>query len=66
MIKYENYIWNFKSGKNSSSKGLLDYKNIDVEILSLKDIGFNEEIDENGTTFEGKFTYKSKSHQGLL
>ena len=48
MIKYENYIWNFKSGKNSS-------------ILSLKDIGFNEEIDENGTTFEENSLIKAKA-----
>ena len=38
--------------KIAQVKDYLDYKNIDVEILSLKDIGFNEEIDENGTTFE--------------
>ena len=33
--------------KIAQVKDYLDYKNIDVEILSLKDIGFNEEIDEN-------------------
>lgn len=27
-------------------------KNIKVEILTLKEIGFTEEISENGTTFE--------------
>ena len=42
--------------KIAQVKDYLDYKNIDVEILSLKDIGFNEEIDENGTTFEAVFT----------
>ena len=41
--------------KIAQVKDYLDYKNIDVEILSLKDIGFNEEIDENGTTFEENY-----------
>ena len=34
---------------------------IDVEVLSLKDIGFNEEIDENGETFEENSEIKAKA-----
>ena len=33
---------------------------IDIELLSLKDIGFNEEIDENGQTFEENSLIKAK------
>ena len=47
--------------KIAQVKDYLDYKNIDVEILSLKDIGFNEEIDENGTTFEENSLIKAKA-----
>ena len=47
--------------KIAQVKDYLDYKNIDVEILSLKDIGFNEEIDENGTTFEENATIKAEA-----
>lgn len=31
-----------------------------IELLSLKDIGFNEEIEENGTTFEENSMIKAK------
>lgn len=31
-----------------------------VELVSLKDMGFDGEIEENGSTFEEKFRYKSK------
>ena len=34
---------------------------IEAEILSLKDIGFNEDIDENGTTFEENSLIKAKA-----
>ena len=34
---------------------------IDVEILSLKDINFDEEIDENGRTFEENSLIKAKA-----
>ena len=47
--------------KIAQVKDYLDYKNIDVEILSLKDIGFNEEIDENGTTFEENAAIKAEA-----
>ena len=34
---------------------------IEAEILSLEDIGFNEEIDENGETFEDNSMIKAKA-----
>ena len=39
-------------GKINQVKEYLEYKKENIEIISLKDIGFNEEIDENGKTFE--------------
>ena len=38
--------------KINQVKEYLEYKQEDIEILSLKEISFNEEIDENGKTFE--------------
>lgn len=34
---------------------------IDVELLSLKDINFNEEIEENGKSFEENSLIKAKA-----
>ena len=42
-------------------KTLFKNHNIEAEILSLKDIGFNEEIDDNGTTFEENSMIKAKA-----
>lgn len=42
-------------------KKLFENHNIETQILSLKDIGFNEEIDENGTTFEENSMLKAKA-----
>ena len=42
-------------------KTFFENNNIDVEIISLKDIGFNEEIDENGETFEENSLIKAKA-----
>ena len=38
--------------KIENVKKYFDANKIDIEILSLKDINFNKEIDENGKTFE--------------
>lgn len=35
--------------------------NIDVEVLTLKDINFNQEIEENGTTFEENSLIKAQA-----
>ena len=42
-------------------KTLFNNHKIETEILSLKDIGFNEEIEENGTTFEENSMIKAKA-----
>lgn len=38
--------------KINQVKEFLEYKNSNIEIISLKDIKFNEHIQENGETFE--------------
>lgn len=43
----------------------LSFKNINIEFLSLKDIGFDEEIEENGTTFEENSMIKAKAIQAF-
>lgn len=47
--------------KIAQVKDYFNYKNINIEILSLKDIGFYEEIEENGTTFEENSLIKAKA-----
>lgn len=42
-------------------KSMFSYENIPIEILSLEDIGFNEKIDETGTTFEENSLIKAKA-----
>ena len=42
-------------------KEYLQYKNFDIELVSLKDIGFNEEIIEDGTTFEENSMIKANA-----
>lgn len=49
------------AGKVQEVKELLKNNKIDVELLSLKDINFNEEIDENGKTFEENSLIKAKA-----
>lgn len=40
------------TGKIEQVKEFLEYKKSNIEIISLKDIGFNEHIEENGESFE--------------
>lgn len=47
--------------KLAEIKTLFSNHKIETEILSLKDIGFNEEIDENGETFEENSMIKVKT-----
>ena len=42
-------------------KDFFNNNNIDVEVLSLKDINFNEEIEENGQTFEENSLIKANA-----
>lgn len=39
----------------------LEYKKVNIELISLKDIGFNEEIIEDGKTFEENSAIKAKA-----
>ena len=48
-------------GKINQVKEFLKYKNMDVEILSLKDIGFCETIIEDGKTFEENSLIKAQA-----
>ena len=48
-------------GKIDQVKGFLEYKKIDMEFISLKDIGFNEDIIENGDTIEENSLIKAKT-----
>lgn len=48
-------------GKINEVKTLFKNHGIETEILSLKDIGFNEKIEENGTTFEENSMIKAKA-----
>ena len=48
-------------GKKEQVQDFLDYNHFDVKIISLKDIGFNEEIEENGETFEENSLIKAKA-----
>ena len=47
--------------KINEVRTLFKNHNIKTEILSLKDIGFNEEIEENGITFEENSRIKAKA-----
>lgn len=46
-------------GKINQVKEFLNYKKSNIQIISLKDIGFNEHIEENGTTFEANSLIKA-------
>lgn len=48
-------------GKKDQVQDFLIYNHYDVQIVTLKDIGFNEEIDENGETFEENSKIKAKA-----
>ena len=54
----------YGTGNKETLKQVEDFfkeYNIDVQILSLKDINFNEEIIENGNTFEENSLIKAKA-----
>lgn len=48
-------------GKLQEIKDFFKNNKLDVEILSLKDINFNEEIEENGKTFEENSLIKAEA-----
>ena len=49
------------SKKIEQVKNFFKTQNVNLEILSLKDIGFNEEIEENGETVEENSMIKAKA-----
>ena len=48
-------------GKLAQVKEYLEYKKANIELLSLIDINFHEEIEENGITFEENSLIKAKA-----
>lgn len=48
-------------GKLNQVKDYLKTTNLDLEIISIKDLGFNQVIEENGTTFEENSIIKAKA-----
>jgi XTP/dITP diphosphohydrolase len=52
-------------GKKKQVEDFFKATNIDVEIVSLKDIGFDKEIIEDGTTFEENSMIKAKAIQSF-
>ncbi len=48
-------------GKIKQVQDFLEYNNYDVQLVSLKDIGFDEDIDENGETLEENSRIKAKA-----
>ena len=48
-------------GKKNQMQSFLEYNHYDVKLITLKDIGFDEEIDENGETFEENSYIKAKA-----
>ena len=42
-------------GKKNQVQSFLDYNNYNVKLLTLKDIGFTKEIEENRRNFRRKF-----------
>ena len=64
--KREKYIMKMIYGTSNINK-VKDIKAIikahgkDIDVITLKDIGFNKEIEENGTTFEENSEIKAKA-----
>ena len=48
-------------GKLNQVKDYLKTTNLDLEIISIKDLGFDQVIEENGTTFEENSIIKAKA-----
>ena len=47
--------------KINQVKDFFETQNVEIDILSLKDIGFEEEIEENGNTFEQNSRIKAEA-----
>lgn len=53
-------------GKKNQVQSFLDYNKFEVKLITLKDIGFSEEIEENRRNIWGEFFDKSKSSKRIL
>ena len=49
------------NNKNKIKEIKVLFENTDIEIVSLKEVGFNEEIEENGNTFSENALIKAKT-----
>lgn len=47
--------------KKNQIQSFLEFNHYDIKLITLKDIGFDEEIDENGDTFEENSYIKAKA-----
>ena len=47
--------------KRKEVQNFLNYNKCDIKLITLQDIGFNEEIEENGETFEENSLIKAKA-----
>ncbi len=48
-------------GKKLEVQKFIEYNELDIKLLNLNDIGFFEEIEENGETFEENSLIKAKA-----
>lgn len=53
-------------GKKNQVQEFLDYYHYDIKLITLSDIGYTEEIEENRRNFRRKFFDKSKSSRKVL
>ena len=53
-------------GKKEQVQEFLKYNNFDVKLITLKDIGFNEEIEENRRNIGKKLFNKSRGSKEIL
>ena len=53
-------------GKKNQVEEFLKYNNYNVKLITLNDIGFKEEIEENRRNFWRKFKNKGRSHKRIL
>ena len=61
VIKMEIIYATTNDGKKNQVQEFLDYNGYDIRLITLKDIGFNEEIEETGETLEENSEIKAKA-----
>ncbi len=53
-------------GKVNQVRDYLKTTDLNLEIISIKDLGFNEDVEENGKTFEENSLIKAKAMKKFL